>query len=1020
MMDSLKSLQSTEIAAIRDGKVCKVNISELVKGDVVKINGGDKIPADCRIFGSKGLLVDNSPLTGETKPVKIETEPGMKGMKNTMEALNIVFFSTLCKEGDAIGIVTDIGPNTFMGKIADLAASAEPEMTTLQRELDAYIKLTASVAVTLGVLFFILGIIIKYPIITNFIFAIGIIVANVPEGLGYAVTSILALVAQKMLRRNVFVKNLQSVETLGSITCICSDKTGTLTQNKMMIVHLWYDMQFKKVRSDQEDIRIDNRDIKMTEFNFLEPSFEIMKFVGVCGSKETFLTSVPDDFTPFSNKKKELEKKIKDKIKLNQAVERLRNDFQPEYDKFYEENINERVTDPGNASEAACIKFFEKYESIERLRTRCPIHTYNNQEIAIPFNSTLKFACFMRRIYLNREDYNLQLAFKGAPELLLKRCNTYLKEGKECPIDKEFLEEFKFANKAFALKGERVIGFAYKRLDPEKFNASTEFKISADESNPSLPINDLCFVGLIAMEDPPRPGVKEAIKTCHEAGIKVIMVTGDQPLTAASIAYQIGIIKNLDDTPEIIMEKEKLSSLEEAEKKSNTIIITGDRIAKMLKDEEELSEDNPKKGALLRSWILKRDVVFARTSPQHKLAIVDACQRLSHCVAVTGDGVNDSPAMKKADIGVAMGKVGTDVAKDAADILLLDDNFANIVKGIKQGRVVFDILKKIIRYNLSSNYAELIPFIGFVILQFPLPLTTLQLLCMDVGTNIYPNICFAYEIAEDNIMKRRPRNVKTDRLCPLILFSYGYLFAGTVQTAGVFLMYFAAANDYGLPPNSLFFIVNTNGIEPAFQDVYNPYDQAFRGNSNAFVNKYSDVLGLYGEAYDIAVNSKVRALDYSSSADEAVDMRLFYQSFESSKFGACYVDSVGQNYDGPVCYRVEAIRHAQAAYLLGHIIMQVANGISSRVKLESVFKHKFKNMPMNVGYLIEIAIIAILLYVPGLNTAFQVRALRFQHWIPCLGMFIVFLLYDEFTRLLMRIVKKPDGSPGFFYEYFNY
>ena len=745
-----------------------------------------------------------------------------------------------------------------------------------------------------------------------------------------------------------------------------------------------------------------------------------MKFVGVCGSKENFLTAVNDDYAPFAQKKKELEKKFSDKTELNKAIEKLKMELQLDYNKHYEENIYERITDPGNASEAACIKFFEHIEPIDHVRERYPIHSVNNQEIAIPFNSTLKFAFFMRRIYnQDKSNYTLQIAFKGAPEQLIDRCKTYMKNGKEKVIDATFMDEFKFANKAFALKGERVIGFAYKKLDPIKFNKDTEFTFTSEDLS-KLPINDLTFAGLISMEDPPRPGVKEAIQTCNEAGVKVIMVTGDQALTAASIAFQIGIIKNLDDTPEIIMEREGLKSLEEAEKKSNTIIITGDRIAKMLKDEEELSEDNPKKGALLRSWIMKRDVVFARTSPQHKLAIVDACQRLSHCVAVTGDGVNDSPAMKKADIGVAMGKVGTDVAKDAADILLLDDNFANIVRGIKQGRVVFDILKKIIRYNLSSNYAELVPFIGFVILQFPLPLTTLQLLCMDVGTNIYPNICFAYEIAEDNIMKRQPRNVKTDRLCPIILFSYGYLFIGTVQTAGVFLMYFAAANDYGLPPNVLFFLVNEKGINPGLLDVFNPYDEAYRGNSNAFLSNYSDLLGFSGAAYDIMVTSKVRAMDYTSNGDEAIDMRLFYQDVPLSKFGRCVFDSVGQHYDGPVCYRIEAIRHAQAGYLLGHIIMQIINGVSSRVKLESVFKHRFSNWPMNWGYFIEIIVILILLYVPGLNSAFQVRALRFEHWVPCLGMFIVFLAYDEFTRLLIRTVKKPDGSPGFFYDYFNY
>ena len=583
MMESLKNLQKTESWVIRDGKPpTKVNIVDLVVGDVVELNLGEKIPADLRIVSGE-VEVDNSALTGEIKPVKIKTKPGKKGLTNTMEAENIVFFSTNNKKGTATGIVSDIGPNTFMGKIADLASSAEPEKTTLQRELDEFIKLIAIIAVSLGVLFFILGVIIRYPIITNFIFAIGIIVANVPEGLGYAVTSILALVAQKMLARKVFVKNLQSVETLGSITCICSDKTGTLTQNKMTVVHLWYDTEIKKTKKDQPGIRLDGNDLVMNDYDDADFSFEVMKFVGVCGSYENFENKISEDFEPYTKKKKEFDRLSKaDKLAktvIDPMTGKPSDDpyafpkslVQTEWDLYYKSNVQDRVTNPGNASEAAMIKFFEGIEQIDTTRLNYPPHVVQGNEVAFPFNSDVKCSFKVRLTKVDGVDH-LQVAVKGAPEVLITRCKTYLYKGRELPIDKRFEDEFKIANTAFALKGERVIGYAYKRFDPKIYNTSCDFpRTTNEEAINSILSWNLCFVGIVAIEDPPREGVKDAIRICHEAGVKVVMVTGDQTLTAASIANQIGIIKNLDETPEIIMKNEGLATIEEAEKKSNVV-----------------------------------------------------------------------------------------------------------------------------------------------------------------------------------------------------------------------------------------------------------------------------------------------------------------------------------------------------------------------------------------------------------------------------------------------------------------
>ena len=504
------------------------------------------------------------------------------------------------------------------------------------------------------------------------------------------------------------------------------------------------------------------------------------------------------------------------------------------------------------------------------------------------------------------------------------------------------------------------------------------------------------------------------------------MVTGDQMLTAASIAHQIGIIKDISQVPILIKERNKLKTLEDAEKQSNviiiyhqTIVIEGQRLAEKLRDDENLSEENPKKGEFLRQALLKDCVVFARTSPEQKLIIVDGCQKLSHCVAVTGDGVNDSPAIKKADIGIAMGKIGTEVAKDAADIVLLDDDFSNIVKGIKQGRNIFDILKRIIGYNLTSNIAELLPFIGFVIFQFPLPLTTILILCMDVGTNIYPNITFSFEVAEESIMLRPPRNIKTDRLCTAQLFGWAYFFCGVTMNFACFLTYFVIMNDYGFRPGSLFFYVLKEVYIPASSDVYNPYDQ-YKGNSIAFLADNAEYLGLNENSKEVLINSRLTTISWSNDAHINVDQRIaFYQESEDF-WGDCVFDSRGMEYDGPVCFRVEALRHAQGGFLLAIIITQVVNALNWRTKISSIYVHKLTNVQLNLCYIVEFALICLLLYVPGFNTAFAVRPLRIEHFLPPTGLCIIWYFHVELTKYLIRCIKQPDGSPGFFYRAFFY
>ena len=1029
IMDSFKSFSNTIVTVTRDSQQINIAAQEIVKGDVVHVKTGEKIPADFRVFSIDGdLQLDNSPLTGESIACSASLECGEKGKDNALEAKNLAFFSTNCKEGRGAGIVIRIGADTFMGKIANLASDTGSDETTLQREINRFIKLIACIAVGLGVFFFILGLIMQYEIITNFIFALGIVVANCPEGLLSTVTVSLAITAKKMLENNIMVKNLQSVETLGAITCICSDKTGTLTKNKMTVVHVFYDGEIKKTDESQKNLKTElNEEIPMQMFNTNDLSFDIFRFSGVCGSIGQFLANTPDDYLPLIQKRNEYQKLHPEATpdELQEVTSKLKDELQPQYTEEYNKNIDDRYTNT-DASESGIIKFFEKTEPIDIIRAKYPLHTSGpeQQKIAIPFSSDLKWACFLRRT----PEGHFWLAMKGAPERIMSRCTHYLLNGRDMPINDSFKEKFRQANQAFALKGERVIGLSYKRLSPQEYPPDYNFIIEKeDKENPrkkgedprvNFPLRDLTFVGLIAMEDPPRDGVREAVAKCHIAGIKVIMVTGDQSLTAASIAHQIGIIEDLDDAPELIQKREKLATIEEAEAKSNTIIIEGGRLQAYLDRDSTMSDDNPNKNSFLRNWLMKRDVVFARTSPENKLCIVNACQSLSHIVAVTGDGVNDSPAIKKADIGIAMGKVGTDVAKDAADILLLDDNFPNILKGVKQGRVIFETLKKIIGYNLTSNVPELIPFLCLDLFQVPLPINTILVLCIDVGTDIMPNIFQSYETAERGMLKKKPRNVKTDKLCTGRLFVFAYFFNGIIECMGCLLAYFVVMSDYGFKPANLFFFAFKEGIRPGAQDYYNYYDPEFNGNSRAFIQDNQELLGLYGDAKKIHI--KTEKVDWDGDSMASIDLRLFYPYLPKNFFGKCKHGTRGQSFDDSVCYRVEALRHAQGAYFLAVVSMQIANAFNWRTKISSVFRHKMDNYRLHIAFLFEYGLVMLILFCPGLNTAFGTRPIIVEHFFPCLGMFIIFFFNAEVFKFLIRHSHKPDGTPGFFDEYFNY
>ncbi|KAM5237520.1 sodium/potassium-transporting ATPase subunit alpha-4-like [Ctenodactylus gundi] len=725
IMESFKNMVPQQALVIRGGEKVQINIQEVVVGDLVEIKAGDRIPADLRLISAQGCKVDNSSLTGESEP---QSRSPDFTHENPLESRNICFFSTNCVEGTAQGIVIATGDSTVMGRIASLASGLEMGKTPIAVEIQYFIHLITAVAVFLGVSFFGLSLALGYSWLEAVIFLIGIIVANVPEGLLATVTVCLTLTAKRMARKNCLVKNLEAVETLGSTSTICSDKTGTLTQNRMTVAHLWFDKNIYEVNTSEEQ----------TGQTFAKGSatwFILAKIAGLC----------------------------------NRADFKADQEILP---------IAKRET-TGDASESALLKFVEhSYSSVKEMREKSP------KVAEIPFNSTNKYQLSIHRGEDSAQGHTLLM--KGAPERILGFCSTYLLQGQEYPMDEDMRSAFQNAYLELGGLGERVLGFCFLNL-PSSF--STGFPFNTEEIN--FPMNDLCFVGLMSMIDPPRAAVPEAVSKCRHAGIKVIMVTGDHPITAKAIAKGVGIISEGSETVEDVAARLKIPVSQVDARNVKAIVVHGSELKDLSSEQLEQILQN------------HTEIVFARTSPQQKLIIVEGCQRQGAIVAVTGDGVNDSPALKKADIGIAMGITGSDVSKQAADMILLDDNFASIVTGVEEGRLIFDNLKKSIAYTLTSNIPEITPFLMFIILGIPLPLGTITILCIDLGTDMVPAISLAYESPESDIMKRPPRNSKTDKLVNHRLIGMAYGQIGMIQAVAGFFTYFVVLAENGFVPVDL-------------------------------------------------------------------------------------------------------------------------------------------------------------------------------------------------------------------------
>jgi len=755
IMESFKKMIPQEATVLRDGAKLNINATECTIGDIVFVKFGDRVPADVRIIESHGFKVDNSSLTGESEPQSRNAECTSE---NPLETKNLAFFSTNAVEGTATGVVINIGDNTVMGRIANLASGLGAGKTPIAIELEHFIHIITGVAVFLGVSFLIISLALDYHWLEAIIFLIGIIVANVPEGLLATVTVCLTLTAKKMAAKNCLVKHLEAVETLGSTSVICSDKTGTLTQNRMTVAHMWFDNMTVEADTTEDQSGVAHEKGSAT--------WQALAKIGALCNRAEFRENQED--LPILRKE-----------------------------------CN------GDASETAILKFIElSVGDVMGQRSR------NSKMIEIPFNSTNKYQVSVHK-QESETDSRYLLVMKGAPERILDRCSTILMQGEEKPLDDEMKEAFNSAYMHLGGLGERVLGFCHYYLPEDQFPQGFEFV--ADESC-NFPLENLCFVGLMSMIDPPRAAVPDAVSKCRSAGIKVIMVTGDHPITAKAIAKSVGIISDSSETKEDVAERLNIPISEVNIEDVKAAVVHGTQ----LKDYTQQDIDN----------VLKfPEVVFARTSPQQKLIIVEGCQRQGAIVAVTGDGVNDSPALKKADIGVAMGIAGSDVSKQAADMILLDDNFASIVTGVEEGRLIFDNLKKSIAYTLTSNIPEISPFLMFILLSIPLPLGTVTILCIDLGTDLVPAISLAYEKAETDIMKRVPRDPVRDKLVNERLISLAYGQIGMIQAIAGFFTYFVIMAENGFLPG---FLV---GIRSQWDDKENNAVEDSYGSEWSYVQR---------------------------------------------------------------------------------------------------------------------------------------------------------------------------------------
>jgi Ca2+-transporting ATPase len=679
-LDALKELSAPQVMVKRDGNWVKIASSELVVGDIVKFASGDRISADIRVLDASSLEIEESALTGESLPVQKKTDSINGEDIGLGDQENMAFMGTMVTRGSGVGVVVATGMNTAMGQIADLLQSAETMITPLQRKLEQLGKILITVALILTAIVVLLGVLQGHDVYSMFLAGVSLAVAAIPEGLPAIVTVALSLGVQRMIKNNAIVRKLPAVETLGCASVICSDKTGTMTQNKMTVTHLWSGGKTWSVSGtgyepdgrfyDGEEV-IQPKDVKSLH--------QLLTFGLLCN---------------------------------NAGIRQKKKDFALD----------------GDPTEGALV-----VSAMKAGLTRKLLEEQFVIEKEFPFDSNRK----MMSVIVRDSNGKRFVVTKGAPDVLIQNSESILWDHKQQFLSTRLKDEVEGAIEQLGAQALRTIAVAFKALGPSE---TVYNEIDAEKN--------LIFIGLQGMIDPPRPEVKLAVKECKEAGIRTVMITGDHIITAKAIATQLGILP------------------------PGGKVVQGSELANMSVEElEDIVEDV---------------YVFARVSPEHKLKIVKALQNNGHIVAMTGDGVNDAPAIKASDIGIAMGITGTDVAKEASSLVLLDDNFATIKAAIKEGRNIYENIRKFIRYLLASNVGEILVMLFAMLLALPLPLVPIQILWVNLVTDGLPAMALGLDQAEGDVMKRVPRNPREGvfaRGLAWKIVSRGFLIGGVTLAA---------------------------------------------------------------------------------------------------------------------------------------------------------------------------------------------------------------------------------------------
>lgn len=704
---ALKKLSSPVAVVKRQGRFSEVPAKELVPGDIIMLEAGKYVPADCRLLEISNLKVEESSLTGESVPVEKSINAIEGENVGIGDRKNMIFMSSMITYGRSTAVVTGTGMDTEIGKIATMIQEDDKSLTPLQIKLAELGKWMGIIAVGVCLLMFFVGVLQGRPYLEMFMTSVSLAVAAIPEGLPSVVTIVLAIGVQKMIKRNAIIRKLPAVETLGCATVICSDKTGTLTQNKMTVMKIHTNNEFIDSENIYENINTDM----------------LLKIITLCNDSK---------FTEVEGSLKTI----------------------------------------GDPTETALIEFSYKFGMDKR-----EIEKEYDRVHEIPFDSERKLMTTIN-IFQNCR----KALVKGAPDILLGKCKYILDKGGVRELNESDIDSIKDANEKMAKDALRVLAGAYRNIDALMEDRSIE--------------RELVFVGLVGMMDPPREEVKEAVKVCKAAGIRTVMITGDHKITAMAIAKELGI---LDD---------KHTALSGAELDSIS--------------DETLAEN------------VEKYCVYARVSPEHKVRIVKAWQSKGDIVAMTGDGVNDAPALKRADIGAAMGITGTDVAKGAADMVLTDDNFTTIVSAVEEGRTIFANIKKSIHYLLSCNIGEIVTLFLAILLGWVEPLIPIHLLWVNLVTDTFPALALGLDPAEKGIMKQAPRNPRSSIFANGLGFKIGL---GGVIIGSLTLLAYRIGIGYDIrTAQTMAFAVLSFSQLCHAQNVRSESDSLFK--TGFFTNKY--------------------------------------------------------------------------------------------------------------------------------------------------------------------------------------